>query len=241
MSEKGGMGGTYEIVEEWVPKVLKILKSDRPDASELFEREFRFLNEVTGKDIPSVSHVEDFFRYKPNGYHQAFYCLVSERINGMNLAGYLQIINCSIDEKTAISWLSQLTQILEKIHYQQIFHQNIKPSNIILQPNGRLALIDFGAFKEVSNNALGSNNCLSPGYSPPAEQKLRRTLAQADLFALGRTFVYLLTQKEPIDLYDPEQNTLTWRNLTTDISPDFLDSISRAITAFECLPERRTQ
>jgi serine/threonine protein kinase len=227
ISEKGGLGGTYEIVEGWVPKVLKILKSDRPDAIELFDREFRFLNEVTGKDLISVAHVEDLFTYKPNGYHETFYCLVTERINGMNLAEYLQIINCSIDERTAISWLSQLTQILEKIHSRQIFHRNIKPSNIILQPNGRLALIDFGAFKEVSNNASGSNNCLSPGYSPPAEQKLRRTLAQADLFALGRTFVYLLTQKEPIDLYNSEQNTLAWRNITTDISPDFLDSIDR--------------
>jgi serine/threonine protein kinase len=227
ISEKGGWGGTYEIVEGWVPKVLKILKSDRPDAIELFDREFRFLNEVTGKDLISVAHVEDLFTYKPNGYHEAFYCLVTERINGMNLAEYLQIINCSIDERTAISWLSQLTQILEKIHSRQIFHRNIKPSNIILQPNGRLALIDFGAFKQVSTNASGSNNCLSPGYSPPAEQKLRRTLAQADLFALGRTFVYLLTQKEPIDLYNSEQNILTWRNITTDISPDFLDSIDR--------------
>jgi phosphate transport system substrate-binding protein len=227
MSEKGGLGGTYEIVEEWVPKVLKILKSDRPDAGELFDREFRFLNEVTGKDIPSVSHVEDLFTYKPNGYHEAFYCLVNERINGMDLTGYLKIINCSIDERTAISWLSQLTQILDKIHSRQIFHRDIKPSNIILQPNGRLALVDFGRFKEISNNDPGSNSCLSPGYSPTAKQKLRRTLAQTDLFALGRTFVYLLTQKEPIDLYDSEQNTLTWRNLTTDISPNFLDSIDR--------------
>ncbi len=45
MSNKGGFGNTYEIVEQQEPKVLKVLKSDNPKAIELFEREYRVLND----------------------------------------------------------------------------------------------------------------------------------------------------------------------------------------------------
>jgi len=42
---------------------------------------------------------------------------------------------------------------------------------------------------------------------------------QSDFFALGQTFVFLLTGKEPGDFYDPTTDTLRWEQATTDISP----------------------
>jgi phosphate transport system substrate-binding protein len=225
MSEKGGFGSTYEVVEQWVPKILKILPGDNPSAIGLCDREFRFLHETMGKDIDGVPHLENLFTYKANGYPQVFHCLAIERINGMNLAAYLQIIKSSIDEQTAMGWLSELTQILNRLHDRQIFHRDIKPSNIIIQPNGQLALIDFGIFKEIFHNPTGGSNSLSPGYSAPLQQSSALSPVHTDFFALGRTFVYLLTQKEPIDLYNSDRNILAWRNLTKNISPKFLDEI----------------
>jgi phosphate transport system substrate-binding protein len=225
MSERGGFGSTYEVVEQWVPKILKILPGDNPSAISLCDREFRFLHETMGKDIIGVPHLENLFTYKPNGYQQVFHCLAIERINGMNLADYLQIIQSSIDEQTAIDWLEQLTKILNRLHDRQIFHRDIKPSNIIIQPNGQLALIDFGIFKEIFHNPTGESHSLSPGYSPPSQQSSALSPVHVDFFALGRTFVYLLTQKEPIDLYNSDRNILAWRNLTKNIPPKFLDEI----------------
>jgi phosphate transport system substrate-binding protein len=225
MSEKGGFGSTYEVVEQWVPKILKILPGDNPTAISLCDREFRFLHETTGTNLIGVPHLENLFTYKPNGYPQVFHCLAIERINGMNLAAYLQIIKSSIDQQTAIDWLDQLTKILNRLHDRQIFHRDIKPSNIIIQPNGQLALIDFGIFKEIFHNPTGGSNALSPGYSAPLQQSSALSPVYVDFFALGRTFVYLLTQKEPIDLYNSDRDILAWRNLTKNISPKFLDEI----------------
>jgi serine/threonine protein kinase len=224
MSEKGGFGSTYEVVEQWVPKILKILPGDNPNAIALCDREFRFLQETMGKDIIGVPHLENLFTYRPNGYQQVFHCLAIERINGMNLAAYLEIIKSSIDEQTAIDWLEQLTKILDRLHVRQIFHRDIKPSNIIIQPNGQLALIDFGIFKEIFHNPTGESHSLSPGYSP-LQQSSALSPVHLDFFALGRTFVYLLTQKEPFDLYNSDRNILAWRNLTKNISPKVLDEI----------------
>ncbi len=228
MSDKGGFGNTYEIVEQGVPKVLKMLKSDNHIAVELFDREYRVLRDLTEDGISGIPHVEDLFLYKPNGSPHALYCLVMERIYGMDLEEYIKAIKRPIDERTAISWLSQLTQILQGIHNRGIFHRDIKPSNIILQPDGQLILIDFGAVKEAIPTTHRQATCIyTPGYAAPEQQKPGQASSQSDFYSLGRTFVYLLTEQDPLDLYDAYQDKLVWRNKTTNISLGYMNLIDR--------------
>ena len=228
MSNKGGFGDTYEVTERGVPKVLKVLKSNDTKALELFNREYRVLASLSGEGIAGVPLVEDFFLYAPNGSQQPLHCLVMERIFGMDLEEYIKFMKRPIDQKTAIGWLSQLTQILQEIHDRGIFHRDIKPSNIILQPDGQLVLIDFGAVKEAAaNNIPGQRTRIyTPGYAAP-EQERGEVVEQSDFYALGRTFVYLLTSKEPIDLYDAYRNALLWRDKAIHVSSDCLDLIDR--------------
>lgn len=228
MSNKGGFGDTYEVTERGVLKVLKVLKSNDTKAIELFDREYRVLASLTGEGISGVPLVEDFFLYAPNGSQQPLHCLVMERIFGMDLEEYIKVMKRPIDQKTAIGWLSQLTQILQEIHARGIFHRDIKPSNIILQPDGQLVLIDFGAVKEAAANSTSGQRTriYTPGYAAP-EQEQGNVVEQSDFYALGRTFVYLLTSKEPIDLYDAYRNALLWRDKAIPVSNDCLDLIDR--------------
>jgi serine/threonine protein kinase len=228
MSKKGGFGDTYEVTERGVLKVLKLLKSNNDKAIELFDREYRVLESLAGEGIAGVPLVEDFFLYTPNGTDQALHCLVMERIFGMDLEEYIKVMKKPIDQKTATSWLSQLTQILEEIHRRGILHRDIKPSNIILQPDGQLVLIDFGAVKEAAANATGQNHTriYTPGYAAP-EQQRGEASNQSDFYSIGRTFVYLLTCKEPTDLYDSYRDALVWRDKTIDVSNEYLDLIDR--------------
>jgi serine/threonine protein kinase/ABC-type phosphate transport system substrate-binding protein len=228
MSSKGGCGDTYEVTERNVPKVLKVLKSDHPKAIELFDREFRVLNSLKGTGIAGIPQVEDLFLYSPRNSQQPLNCLVMERIYGMDLEEYLKVMNRPIDEKTAIAWLSQLTQILQEIHSRGILHRDIKPSNIILQPDGQLILIDFGAVKAAATQSLGQGSRLyTPGYTAPEQQTLGEASIQSDFFALGRTFVYLLTGKNPTNIYDSYRDLFIWRDKSSNISANFLDLIDR--------------
>jgi phosphate transport system substrate-binding protein len=135
-------------------------------------------------------------------------------------------------EVLPIGWLSQLTQILQEIHNRGIFHRDIKPSNLILQPDGQLVAIDFGAAKQAAVvTASGQRTRIyTPGYAAP-EQEQGEASAQSDFFALGRTFVYLLTAKEPTELHDSYRDLLLWRDKTTNVSADFLDLIDRLMQA----------
>ncbi len=226
MSDKGSFGDTYEITERGVPKVLKVLKSNKAKAIELFDREYRVLSSLTGENIAGIPRVEDFFLYAPKSQH-TLHCIVMERINGMDLEEYIQERKRSIDEKTAMDWLSQLTVILQEIHSRGIFHRDIKPSNVILQPDGQLALIDFGAVKEAAMISTGQmhTQIYTPGYAAPEQQQTGGASAQSDFYALGRTFVYLLTEKRPTDLYHAPRDLLIWRDQTNNISNNFLDLI----------------
>ena len=103
----------------------------------------------------------------------------------------------------------------------------------MLRPNGQLVLIDFGAVRQVTTTIVAGNShtrIISQGYSPP-EQQNGYSVQQSDFFALGRTFIFLLTGKEPQDkeIYDPLTNELHWRKSALNLSPLLADLIDHLI------------
>ncbi|MDZ8184759.1 MAG: protein kinase [Nostoc sp. ChiSLP02] len=138
-----------------------------------------------------------------------------EKIEGVNLEQWMEFHNYQcISEAQALNWLKQLVEILALVHAHQYFHRDIKPQNIMLRPSGQLVLIDFGAVRQVTTTIVAGNShtrIISQGYSPP-EQQNGYSVQQSDFFALGRTFIFLLTGKEPQDksIYDPLTNELHW-------------------------------
>ncbi|MFM8007926.1 MAG: protein kinase domain-containing protein, partial [Dolichospermum sp.] len=131
-------------------------------------------------------------------------------------------------EVQAIAWLKQLLEIIALVHNQKYLHRDIKPSNIMIRPDGQLVLIDFGTAREITKTYLvnggGITAISSSGYSP-LEQMRGQAIPQSDFFALGRTFVFLLTGYQPGELYDHNLNILKWQHHANHISPLLLDLI----------------
>ncbi|MEG3917807.1 serine/threonine-protein kinase [Microcoleus sp. T3_A4] len=226
--------GTGE--NEWgTVKILKVLKhSHNPDLVRLFKQEARVLIWLAGKG--SVPHVEPdgYFPIKLPHNFQKLSCLVMEKISGENLAEFLTKKQY-VSQKLALDWLQQMLRILQEIHKYHVVHRDIKPSNLMVEANGKLRLIDFGAATEaeIETAPIGS-----AGYAAP-EQILGKAGVRSDFFALGRTFVHLLTGIEPIDFpVNEKTGKINWRNQAVDIDPLLLDSIDELI---EPLPENRPE
>ncbi|KST62944.1 protein kinase domain-containing protein [Mastigocoleus testarum] len=225
----GGFGETYELADKnGKRKVLKVLIDERPKAIELFKREAEVLKVLNHPGIPKVEE-NGYFLYLPRNTQKHLHCLIMEKIEGLNLSKYIQQQeNKPIHPKLALTWLRELTLILQEVHSQHFFHRDIKPSNIMLRADGRLALIDFGTVREVTKTYVAKKaagditGIISSGYTP-IEQINGQAVQQSDFFALGRTFIYLLTGKSPSQLYEPCTNVLEWRYLTPEISPEFAD------------------
>jgi len=158
-----------------------------------------------------------------------------EKIEGMNLQQYLRLTgNRPIDNSLAIQWLTELVTILQEVHGQTFFHRDIKPTNIMVR-DGHLVLIDFGAVKQLATsiNAPGTR-IYTTGYAPE-EQIASLAVPRSDFFALGRTFVYLLTGTEPMNF--PEQNgELSWRGSASQVPKLLADLLDHLMAP---LPQNR--
>ena len=248
---KGGFGQTFEVDDRGIPKVLKVLHLDRcynNDAKQkaiaLFQREAAVLSRLEHPGIPKVDP-DGYFMWS-EGTDEPLHCLVMERIDGITLKQWRSYQgNRLISEDQAIAWLKQLAEILAQLHQQELIHRDIKPSNIMIRPNGQLAVIDFGAVREVTETYLQKQQgnitgtvIISAGYTPP-EQVEGHAVSQSDFFALGRTFVYLLTGKHPTE-FDKNARTgkLQWRESAPQISKELADLIDYLMATF---PGQRPQ
>jgi formylglycine-generating enzyme required for sulfatase activity len=236
----GGFGDTFEINEVRTnkTKVLKVLTNNSQKAIEAFKQEAEVLSQLNHPSIPKVEPGAYFEHYSRNS-KTPIHCFVMEKIEGENLHEYMKKNSLRpINQTTAIEWLKDLLIILEQVHNKNFFHRDIKPSNVMLRAGDtQLVLIDFGTVREVTNTVMiqqgGVTGFNSPGYTP-SEQLTGNAVKQSDFFALGRTFVYLLTGKEPLDqeMYDSYHATLNWRNYAPQISKmlaDLLDEMMQTL------------
>jgi serine/threonine protein kinase len=221
---------------EWgTLKVLKVLKhTHNPDLLRLFQQEARALIWLAGKGrVPQVEP-DGYFQITVPHNSQKLSCLVMEKIVGENLAEFLTK-NQYISQTLAVDWLQQMLYILQAIHKYHLVHRDIKPSNLMLVADGKLRLIDFGCATESETDTAPIG---SAGYSAP-EQIAGKPEVRSDFFALGRTFVHLLTGLPPIDFpVNAITGKINWRNQALDVDQSFVESIDELM---EPLPENRPE
>ncbi|MBD6620640.1 protein kinase [Komarekiella sp. 'clone 1'] len=233
-------------------RVMKVLKWSTPKLRKFIEEESLALQLIQHPNIPK-STLDDFFTFVPTS-PLTLHCLVMDKIEGQDLEQWIES-NGRISQSQALEWLKQLVEMLDTVHRSDFFHRDIKPSNIILQPNGQLALVDFGTVRRLTNTYLakvsgsgGTNDgrggryeitaVVTPRYTP-LEQIEGQAVPQSDFFALGRTFIQLVTGVQLMDLPKDEQTgRLIWRNEAQQIDKPFADFIDELMAP---LPGQRPQ
>ncbi|MCZ8226460.1 MAG: serine/threonine protein kinase [Microcystis sp. LE19-84.1B] len=231
LSDTTGFGIVYEAFEGFTAKILKVLQekwNNEPKAVELFKREYDVLLELSRQNVTGVPQADAYFQYSTRE-GKILHCLVMEKVEGIDLEQWLKQYD-NLSQKRALKWLREITLILDKIHQQNWLHRDIKPPNIMLRNSGELVLIDFGTAREETQTyhqkvkGQQVTGILSRGYTPN-EQQHGQAVIQSDFHALGRTFVHLLTGKHPLEMYDPINDVLPWREETENIHPLLLDFI----------------
>jgi WD40 repeat protein len=233
LSDDSGFAAIYEVSDGTIPQILKVLKSHHNKnlrAVELFKQEAVILSQLQHPGIPKVE-TNAYFAYLAHHNPEPIHCFVMEKIEGPNLQQWLRQQTELISEKQALLWLREIAEILNIVHHKNYFHRDIKLQNIMLRPTGQLVLIDFGAAREMTYTYLAQigsagkvTKISSAGYTPP-EQEKGHAVPQSDFYALGRTFVSLLTGKQLTDLniYNPLTDEFNWRSYAPQISPEFAD------------------
>ena len=170
-------------------------------------------------------NVIDTFSWSFDDSKESIYCIVLEKIEGPSLYDYVESHGAS--DEQVIDWMIQLFEMVDIFHGQSWLLRDIKPDNLVINPEGRLIFVDIDSLLHLSwdTDALFLH-LSSPGYTAP-EQNDRQPSPQSDLFSIGRTAIFCLSGQSPALLYD--ETGFVWRDRAKKSSPLLLDFIDRLV------------
>lgn len=207
---KGGMSTVYlaehkRLHTRWAVKEVRKQQGTRFD----FLAESNILKRL---QHPMLPRIVDIFEDRDCIY------IVEDFVEGITLDGLLKQQK-KVDEPQGLQWLRDLCGVLTYLHGQRphpIIYRDMKPSNIMLQPDGSLKLIDFGIAREYKQESNADTTYIgTKGYAAPEQFGKAQTDARTDIYSLGVTMYHLLTGKSP---YEPPYQFVPVRQLVPELS-----------------------
>lgn len=197
---KGGMSEVYlamdkNLNKQWAVKEIKRQTRNRNNEV-IVQSAIAEANMMKKLDHPCLPRIVDIINREDVIY------VVMDYIEGEPLNKVLDRYGAQAQD-IVIEWAEDLCGVLDYLHTQNppIIYRDMKPANIMLQPNGNIKLIDFGIAREYKEQNLEDTVSLgTKGYAAPEQfggkgQTDRRT----DIYCLGVTLYHLLTGKNPCE------------------------------------------
>ena len=189
--KEGGMGIVYlaEDTLNSTPCVVKEPRFDgRNDSYNLEKLQFE------ANILQKVQHPA-IVKYIDSQDTGTIFFLVTEYINGQNLMDHCW--NRPLDEKKVEDYTLQILDTLDYLHQRNIIHRDISPDNFMIRSD-TVIMIDLGTAREFYGFVNPLWTAVGKQWYTPSEQWNRgEAILQSDIYALGRTMIFLLTGTPP--------------------------------------------
>lgn len=186
----GGFGRVYKGFDTKLSREIAI-KTVRFDTNvesiSLFEHEARTLAQC---NHPNIVQVHDVLKSSNSS------CIVMEFINGPNICEYATTLKENKErwQRILCSHIADLVDALCYIHKREIYHQDIKPKNILVSLNNSCAkIVDFGLATDYFADNDHSGLSGTYGYMPPEKFTGKGTPKMHDIYAFGAVLFELFT------------------------------------------------
>ena len=172
-----------------MPVTIKMMKHDlamNPVFFESFVNEAKTIAKLNHENIVQIYDIEE-------RYHTVF--IIMEQLTGTVLSDLLRSV-CRLPPKRVLNFLIQIANGLDYAHQHGIVHQDIKPANIIILPDDRIKILDFGLACPI-----GSENFLAgtPFYMSPEQVQCFPVDQRSDIYSLGLVVYEMLTGRRPFE------------------------------------------
>ena len=194
---QGGMSVVYLAMNERAnkPWAIKEIRKDGVSNYEVVKQnliaETDILKRLNHPNLPSIIDVIDC---------EDTFLIVMDYIEGKPLSEALKREGAQPQEKV-IEWAKQICDVLGYLHSRKppIIYRDMKPSNVMLRPDGNIMIIDFGTAREYKSASIADTTCLgTQGYAAPEQFGGHgQTDGRTDIYCLGATLYHLLTGHNP--------------------------------------------
>ena len=139
-------------------------------------------------NIPEVARVHDVFFQNQTAY------IVMEFVEGESLLNYLKR-NGPMDYARTIEMMLPIIRALGRVHAAGVIHRDISPDNLMLQPDGKLRLLDLGAAGDLTRNNSHATQMVARNGFSPYEQYMEsgKIGPHTDIYAVCATICYCCT------------------------------------------------
>ncbi len=198
----GGMARVYRAMDVNLNRAVAIKVIDTPYQSDA-EYGRRFKHEAQAIAQLEHPHIVRLYRYGQSG--ELFY-MAMQFIRGVNLNELLQIYQRAgqtVVPAEAARIIREVGEALDFAHSMGVIHRDVKSSNIIINQQGRVVLVDFG-LAMLADQSPGGDALGSPHYLAPEQAVANgRITPQTDLYSLGIILYEMLTGQRPYSAPDP--------------------------------------
>lgn len=197
---KGGMSEVYlamdkNLNKQWAVKEIKKRTRDKNNEV-VVQSAIAEANMMKKLDHPCLPRIVDILDREDVIY------VVMDYIEGEPLSKIMEQYGAQ-PQQNVIEWGKELCGVLDYLHTQNppIIYRDMKPANVMLQPNGNVKLIDFGIAREYKEcNLEDTVNLGTKGYAAPEQFGGKgQTDQRTDIYCLGVTLYHLVTGKNPCE------------------------------------------
>ena len=189
---RGGTGIVYLVLHEQVGQLcaMKVMRTE--EYGRMLQEELRILRSLRHSMLPEIVDVI---------FCSEGCCLIMRYIEGETLEQVMQQRRITLQE--ALCWGIRLCEVMQYLHNRPVpvFYFDLKPSNIILDINGNLCLVDFGsAISMFSGQRIGEKvpRTGTPGYAAPELYEDGAAAdGRADVYSIGAVLFDLLCREKP--------------------------------------------
>ena len=191
---EGGMALVYKAECSLLrrPVAVKVLRSQYANDHEFVDRFRREAQAAASLSHPNVVNIYDV------GQEEGIDYIVMEYVAGENLKELIRK-EAPFTVRRSLLIAGQICEALSHAHKHNIIHRDIKPHNILITPEGRVKVTDFGIARAVSASGLTQTGVVlgSVQYFSPEQAQGGVVGTQSDLYSLGCVFYEMLTGKVP--------------------------------------------